>query len=96
VRPAGYLQVRAAEGRGQPAQLASLPALGNRVISPISASMTRAVNWPTPGSVVSTLTPRVCPGVLVQLAVEPADHRRQAVDDRQAISDDLPRRRRQV
>ena len=25
-------------------------------MSPISASMTRAVNWPTPGSVVRTLT----------------------------------------
>ena len=39
-----------------PAQLASLRALENRVMSPISASMTRAVNWPTPGSVVSVLT----------------------------------------
>jgi hypothetical protein len=39
-----------------PAQLASLRALGNRVMSPISASMTRAVNSPTPGSVRSTLT----------------------------------------
>ena len=36
-----------------PAQLASLRAFGNRVMSPISASMTSAVNWPTPGSVVS-------------------------------------------
>jgi len=39
-----------------PAQLASLRALGKRVMSPISASMTRAVNWPTPGSVVKILT----------------------------------------
>jgi hypothetical protein len=39
-----------------PAQLASLRALGNRLMSPISATMTRAVNSPTPGSVLSTLT----------------------------------------
>ena len=39
-----------------PAQLASLRALPNRVMSPISASMTSAVNWPTPGSVVKILT----------------------------------------
>src|SRR5262249_7338365 len=32
-----------------PAQLASLRALPNRVMSPISASITSAVNWPTPG-----------------------------------------------
>jgi hypothetical protein len=39
-----------------PAQLASLRALGNRVMSPISATIISAVNWPTPGKVVSTLT----------------------------------------
>ena len=39
-----------------PAQLASLRALGKRVMSPISATITSAVNWPTPGSVVSVLT----------------------------------------
>src|SRR6266581_7421882 len=39
-----------------PAQEASLRALGNRVMSPISATMTSAVNSPTPGSVVSALT----------------------------------------
>ena len=39
-----------------PAQLASLRALGNRVMSPISASRTSAVNGPTPGSWVRTLT----------------------------------------
>ena len=39
-----------------PAQLASLRALPNRLMSPISASITSAVNSPTPGSVRSTLT----------------------------------------
>src|SRR5690349_16178236 len=39
-----------------PAQLASLRALPNRVMSPISATMTSAVNSPTPGSVRSVLT----------------------------------------
>ena len=70
-------------------------ALGNRVMSPISASMTRAVNSPTPGSVRSTLT-RGSPCAGVQFAVEPLDQRRQAVDDRQAVGHDLPRRRWQV
>jgi len=46
--------------RGQPgvspAQDASLRAVGNRVMSPISARMTSAVNGPAPGSWVSTLT----------------------------------------
>ena len=39
-----------------PAQAASFRALPNRVMSPISASITSAVNSPTPGSVVSVLT----------------------------------------
>jgi hypothetical protein len=39
-----------------PAQLASLRALPNRLMSPISASITSAVNSPAPGSVRSTLT----------------------------------------
>ena len=38
-----------------PDQLASLRALPNRVMSPISASMTSAVNWPTPGTLVRVL-----------------------------------------
>jgi len=42
----------------RPAQAASLRALPNRVMSPISATMTSAVNSPTPGSVRSTLTRR--------------------------------------
>src|SRR6201985_3507907 len=79
-----------------PAQDASLRALPKRVMSPISASIINAVNWPTPGSVVRTLTRGSALGMLVQLAVDPVDQRRQAVDDRQAVSDDLPRRRRQV
>jgi hypothetical protein len=33
-----------------------LRALENRVMSPIPATITSAVNWPTPGSVVSALT----------------------------------------
>jgi hypothetical protein len=39
-----------------PAQPASLRGLGKRLMSPISASITSAVNSPTPGSVVSTFT----------------------------------------
>ena len=73
-----------------PAQEASLRALGTRLMSPISASMTSAVNSPTPGQFPEHLVPRVGRGVLVQLAVDPVDHRGQAVDDRQAVGDDLP------
>jgi len=36
------------------------------------------------------LDPRVGLGVLVQLAVDPVGQRRQAVDDCQAVGDDLP------
>jgi hypothetical protein len=39
-----------------PAQLASLRALPNRVMSPISASIIKAVNSPAPGSARSALT----------------------------------------
>ena len=79
-----------------PAQLASLRALANRVMSPISASMTSAVNSPDAGQRGQDLDPRVGLGVLAQLAVDPVDHRRQAVDHRQAVGDDLPRHRGQV
>jgi len=58
--------------------------------------MTSAVNSPTPGSVRSAFDPRVGLSVGVQLAVDPVDQRRQAVDHRQAVGNDLPRRRRQV
>src|SRR5207244_2953200 len=79
-----------------PAQLASLRALGNRVMSPISASITSAVNWPTPGSVVSVLTrgsalarARSSPSIRSVTGASPAGHR-------QAVGDDLPRGRGQV
>jgi hypothetical protein len=48
--------VRAADRGGEPGPAGQLAALGNRVMSPISASMTSAVNSPIPGSVRSTLT----------------------------------------
>src|SRR5262249_5236175 len=48
--------VAAAYGGVRPAQAASLRAEPNRVMSPISASSTSAVYWPTPGSWVSTRT----------------------------------------
>jgi hypothetical protein len=48
--------VTAADGGVSPAQDASLRAVGNRVMSPISARMTSAVNGPAPGSWVRTLT----------------------------------------
>jgi hypothetical protein len=42
------------------------------------------------------LDPRVGLGAGVQLAVDPVGQRRQAAGDRQAVGDDLPRRRRQT
>ena len=48
--------VAAADSRGKAGQAASLRADPNRVMSPISASRTSAVNGPTPGSWVRTLT----------------------------------------
>src|SRR5258705_3792495 len=70
-----------------PAQLASLRALPNRVMSPISATMTSAVNSPDAGQRPEHRDPRVASGVLVQLAVEPVDQYCQGVDDRQAVGD---------
>ena len=67
---------------------ASLRVLGNRVMSPISASMTSAVNWLTPGSVGQRLDPRVGLGAGTHLDVEPAHDQLQGVDDRQAFGDD--------
>jgi hypothetical protein len=58
--------------------------------------MTRAVNWPTPGSVVSVLTRGSALGVLAQLAVDPLDQQRYAVDDRQGVGHDLPGDRGQL
>src|SRR6266568_1951116 len=79
-----------------PAQLASLRALPNRLMSPISATMTSAVNSPTPGSVRSTPSrgsalARACssPSIRSISGARPAG-------DRQAVGDDLPRRRGQV
>jgi len=77
-----------------PAQEASLRALPNRLMSPISASMTSAVNWPTPGSVVRVLT-RGSALACWRSPAYPVDHRRQAIDHRQAVGDDLPRHRGQ-
>jgi hypothetical protein len=79
-----------------PAQLASLRALGNRLMSPISASMTRAVNWPTPGGVVRVLTRgpalacwRSSPSIRSISTARPAG-------DRQGVGHDLPGDRGQV
>ena len=71
-----------------PAQLASLRALPNRLMSPISEHHQRG-ELPDAGQRPEHLDPRVGYGVLVQLAVEPLDHRRQAVDGRQTVGDDL-------
>ena len=78
-----------------PAQDASLRALPNRVMSPISASIINAVNWPTPGSVVRTLTRGSALACWCSSpSIRPVSGARPA-GDRQAVSDDLPRRRRQ-
>ena len=80
----------------RPAQEASLRAAGNRLMSPVSATRTSAVNSPDPGQRPEHLYPRVGLGVGVQVPVEPVDQSCQGADDRQAAGDDLPRRRRQA
>jgi hypothetical protein len=49
-------QIRSADCWGQPGPAGQLAGRRERVMSPISASITSAVNWPTPGSAVKTLT----------------------------------------
>jgi hypothetical protein len=94
--PVPDFEVRAAHGRVSPAQAASLRALPKRLTQPISASMTSAVNSPTPGSVRSTLTRGSAFACRCSSPPGPLDQRCQGVDDRQAVGDDLPRRGRQV
>ena len=72
-----------------PAQAASLRAEPNRVMSPTSARMTSAVNGPTPGSWVRTLTRGSDLGSLVHLPVEPVDRGLQGVDQGQVVLDHL-------
>ena len=89
-------QIRAADRRGQPGLAGQLAGVRERLMSPISASMTSAVNWPTPGSVVKTLTRgsalacwRSSPSIRSMTGARPAG-------DRQAVGDDLPGHRGQV
>jgi hypothetical protein len=88
-------QVRAAHGRGQPGpggQLARAAEPGD--VADLSHHDQRG-ELPDAGQRPEHLDPRVGDGSLVQLAVDPVDHRRQGVDDRQAVGDDLPRYRGQ-
>jgi hypothetical protein len=88
--------VRAAHGRGQPGpagQLAGAAEAGD--VADLGQHHQRG-ELAHAGQRPENLDPPAGLGAGVQLAVDPADQRRQAVDDRQAVGDDLPRRRGQV
>jgi hypothetical protein len=72
-----------------PAQDASLRAEANRLMSPASAKMTRAVKGPTPGSWVSTPARGPGPGALVDLPVQPVNPVLDRVDQAQVVLDQL-------
>src|SRR5499427_9626503 len=72
-----------------PAHDASLRAEPNRLTSPISASSTKAVYGPAPGSWGKDFHPRVAACLLVHLPVQPVDRDLQGVDERQVVVDDL-------
>ena len=89
-------EVRAPHRRGQPGpagQLAGTAEPGD--VTDLGQHHQRG-ELTDPGQRPQYLDPGVGLGVLVQLTVDPVDQRRQAVDDRQAVGDDLPRRGGQV
>ncbi len=90
------LQVRAAHGRGQPGPAGQLARAAEPADVADLGHHDQCGELPDPRQRPERLDSGIGPGVLVQLTVDPVDHRRQAVDDRQAIGDDLPRCRRQV
>ena len=94
--PCRTVRLRAADGGSQPrpaGQLAGAAEPGD--VADLGHHDQRG-ELPDPGQRPQHLDPRVAPGVLVQLAVDPVNHRGQAIDHRQAVRNDLPRRRRQV
>jgi len=94
--PVPDLQVRAPHGRSQTRPGGQLAGAGKPAdIADLGHHHQRG-ELPDPRQRPEHLDPRVGLGMLVQLAVQPLDHRRQAVDDRRAVRDDLPRRRRQI
>jgi hypothetical protein len=90
------VQVRAAHGRGQPGPRGQLPGTAEPADIADLGDHDQRGELPDAGQRPQHLDLRVSLGVLVQLPVDPVDDRRQAVDDRQAVGDDLPRRRGQV
>ena len=84
-----------APGRVSPAQLASLQASGNQVMSR-SRRASPAVNWPTPGKVVRTLTRGSALACWRSSAAGPVDLGGQGAGERQAIGHDLPGHRGQL
>jgi hypothetical protein len=90
------LQVRTAHGRGQPGPAGQLAGTGKPGNVADLGHHDQRGELPDPGQRSEHLDPRVGLGMLVQLAVDPVDQYCQGVDDRQAVGDDLSRRRRQV
>ena len=88
--------VRAAHGRGQPGPGGQLAGAGKPADVADLGQHDQRGELPDPGQRPQHLDLRVGLGAGVQLPVDPVDHRRQAVDDRQAVGDDLPRGRGQA
>jgi hypothetical protein len=88
--PVPDFEVRAPHRRGQPGpagQLAGAAEPGD--VADLGEHDQRG-ELPDPGQRPEHFDQGVGLGVLVQLAVDPLDQRCQAVDDRQAVGDDLP------
>ena len=89
-------QVRAADSRGQPGpagQFAGAAEPGD--VADLGEHDQRG-ELADAGQRGQHLDPRVCLGVLAHLGVEPVDLRREPVEERQAVGDDLPGHRGQV
>ena len=90
------LQVRAAHGRGPARPGGQLAGIGEPGDVADLGHHDQRGELPDAGQRPEHLDSRVGLGAGVQLPVDPAGQDGQGVDDRQAVRDDLPRRRRQV
>ena len=89
--PVPDLQIRAAHRRGQPRPAGQLAGTAEPGDVPDLGQHHQGGELPDARQRPQRLDPRVSDGAGVQLPVDPADHRRQVIDHRQAVGDDLPR-----
>jgi hypothetical protein len=93
--PCRTVRPRVADRRGQPGPAGQLAGAGETRDVTDLGEHDQGGELPDPGQRPQYLDSRVGLGVGVQLTVDPVGQRRQAAGDRQAVGDDLPRRRRQ-